>query len=225
MQYDESRVSTDAEEALPPEWMADVESPSLYTVVAPILGFFYPIHYQFGMTLARAMCREHLSRQQAAILWIVHSEAGNDGWVRRRTIELALKSWFECSNSRVSKLLKELSSQPLPLIRQEASPDSKREKIVSLTQSGKDFLGDMQQAGRDFFASYFAHMWQEEMHWGQRFLSMAFSAHTRVRPATTKLSPPPLRLLADDTSAVLRQVTDRSSDRPHLRTTHERAPQ
>ncbi|MDH0639351.1 MarR family winged helix-turn-helix transcriptional regulator [Pseudomonas sp. GD03721] len=210
MQCDETRG---AEEAHPTAGMATAPSPSPHSAVAPILGFFYSIHYQFGMALERAMCQDQLSRQQAAILWIVHSEAGNDGWVRRRAIELALKSWFECSNSRVSKLLKELSSSPLPLIRQEASPGSKREKIVSLTQGGKDLLGNMQQAGRDFFASYFAHMWQEEMHWGHQFLSMAFAAHTRTAPITTKLPPPPLRLLAADTSAPPRQVTNRSSNR------------
>lgn len=201
MQYDETQIPADNEETRPPAQKVAVESASLHThAVAPILGFFYPIHYQFGMELARAMCQEQLSRQQAAILWIVHSEAGKDGWVRRRTIELALQSWFECSNSRVSKLLKELSTQAPPLIRQEASPDSKREKVVSLTQSGKDLLSNMQQAGRDFFASYFAHMWQEEMHWGQRFLSMAFAAHTRAILTATHLPPPPLRLLGSSLS-------------------------
>lgn len=177
----------------PPEPQAPADNTALHSVVAPILDFFYPIHYQFGMALEQAMCRDHLSRQQAAIIWIAHSEAGNNGWVRRRVIELALKSWFECSNSRVSKLLKELSAPPLPLIRQEASHDSRREKIISLTQRGEDFFGNMQRAGRAFFASYFAHMQPEEMRWGHQFLSMAFAAH--ASNAATTMKPPSLWLL------------------------------
>lgn len=54
----------------------------------------------------------HLCKQ-AAILWLIHSRADAAGWVRRKDIETRLATWFEMSNSNVSKLLRELSKPPL----------------------------------------------------------------------------------------------------------------
>lgn len=147
----------------------------LEDAVAPVVGLFYPIHYRFGMRLERGMCQARLSRQQAAVIWVIHSEADEDGWVRRRTIELALHSWFECCNSRVSRLIKELSCATLQLIVQRGSPTSKREKVIALTEAGRNFFSGMQQAGEAFFADYFSHMRHEELRWGQQFMSKAFA--------------------------------------------------
>ena len=147
----------------------------LADTVVPAVGLFYPIHYRFGMKLERRMCLTRLSRQQAAVIWVIHSEADEHGWVRRRTIELALHSWFECCNSRVSRLIKELACAPLHLIVQRGSPASKREKVIALTEAGRNFFSGMQQAGEAFFSEYFSHMSHEELLWGHRFMSKAFA--------------------------------------------------
>ncbi|WP_150787194.1 MarR family winged helix-turn-helix transcriptional regulator [Pseudomonas fluorescens] len=162
--------------------------------VAPFVSLFYSIHYQFGMKLERRMCHTRLSRQQAAVIWVIQSETDEDGWVRRRSIELALNSWFDCCNSRVSRLIKELGSPPLQLIIQRDSPTSKREKVVALTEAGKSFLFGMQRAGEAFFLNYFSHMNREEMLWGQRFLSKAFAAHRPNGKNSNPLPLPPARI-------------------------------
>lgn len=143
--------------------------------LSTMLTFFYPIHYQVGMELETRMCQGKLSRQQAALIWLIQSESGEDGWVRRRVVEQALGSWFESSNSRVSQLLKELSSPPLRLIVQIDNPASGREKLIALTDAGGAFFESMWQAGVNYFSSYFAHLRPEELEWGIHFLKRAFT--------------------------------------------------
>lgn len=162
--------------------------------LSTMLTFFYPIHYQVGMELETRMCQGKLSRQQAAIIWLIESESGEGGWVRRRAVEQALSSWFESSNSRVSQLLKELSSPPLNLIVQIENPASAREKLIALTDHGKAFFKSMQQAGIDYFSTYFDHLEPEELKWGIRFLQLAFIREGNDRAATaprTRLPAPP----------------------------------
>ncbi|VVQ15503.1 MarR family winged helix-turn-helix transcriptional regulator [Pseudomonas fluorescens] len=170
---------------------ASASSHSLKTL-STMLTFFYPIHYQVGMELETRMCQGKLSRQQAAIIWLIESESGADGWVRRRAIERALSSWFESSNSRVSQMLKELSSPPLKLIIQIENPASAREKLIALTEQGKAFFKSMQQAGIDYFSTYFAHLEPEELKWGIRFLQLAFIKecdHRAHESSRTQLPP------------------------------------
>lgn len=138
-----------------------------------MLGFFYPIHYQVGMELEKRMCQGRLTRQQAAIIWLIESEAG-DGWIRRQVVEQALRDWFETSKSHVSQLLRDLSSPPLELVAQADNPDSGREKLLSLTTEGRAFARSMVEAGLAFFTEYFASLSDQEMGWGIRFLSLAF---------------------------------------------------
>lgn len=143
--------------------------------LSTMLTFFYPIHYQIGMELETRMCQGKLTRQQAAIIWLVESESRADGWVRRRVVEQALNSWFESKNSRVSQLLKELSSPPLGLIVQIDNPASGREKLITLTDAGRVFFESMQQAGINYFSSYFSHLCPDELKWGIEFLKKAFT--------------------------------------------------
>ncbi len=139
-----------------------------------MLGFFYPIHYRIGMELETRMCQGVLSRQQAAIIWLIESEVGADGWMRRRVIEQTLGNWFETSNSHVSQLLRDLSSPPLSLVVQMENPASAREKVVALTPEGKAFFQTMIDAGLKYFSGLFAHVSEEEMRWGLKFLGLAF---------------------------------------------------
>ena len=141
---------------------------------ADLLGFFYPIHYRIGMELENRMCQGRLSRQQAAIIWLIESEVGADGWMRRRIIEQLLGNWFETSNSHVSQLLRELARPPLSLVVQMENPVSGREKVVALTPEGKAFFQSMIAAGLEYFSSTLSHVSDEEMRWGVKFLALAF---------------------------------------------------
>jgi DNA-binding MarR family transcriptional regulator len=141
---------------------------------ADLLGFFYPIHYRVGMELETRMCQGKVSRQQAAIIWLIESEVGADGWVRRRVVEQMLGDWFETSNSHVSQLLRELARPPLSFVVQMENPASGREKVVALTEAGKAFFQTMVNAGLEFFSKQFEHVSDEEMRWGIKFLGLAF---------------------------------------------------
>lgn len=162
---------------------------------ADLLGFFYPIHYRIGMELETRMCQGRLSRKQAAIIWLIESEVGADGWLRRRVIEQAMASWFETSNSQVSQLLRELSRPPLSLVVQMENPASGREKVLALTPDGKAFFQTMIDAGLDYFSSLVGHVSDEEMRWGIKFLGLAFGPpefddHAQRQTAPLKTPPP-----------------------------------
>lgn len=139
-----------------------------------LLGFFYPIHYRIGMELETLMCQERLTRHQAAILWLIESEVGADGWMRRRVIEQHLSYWFDTSNSQVSQLLRELARPPLSMVVQMENPASGREKVVALTPAGKAFFESMIEAGLAYFAQTLSHVGSDEMRWGIKFLGLAF---------------------------------------------------
>src|SRR6266705_1449075 len=104
---------------------ANSSGPSRATL-KDMLGFFYPIHYRVGMELEKRMCQGRVSRQQAAIIWLIESEAGGEGWIPRKVVEAALRDWFETSKSHVSQLLSDLSSPPLSLVAQMDNPASGR---------------------------------------------------------------------------------------------------
>jgi DNA-binding PadR family transcriptional regulator len=162
-----------------------------------LLGFFYPIHYRIGMELENRMCQGRLSRQQAAIIWLIESEVGADGWLRRKAIEQQLGNWFETSNSQVSQLLRELARPPLALVVQIENPASGREKVVALTEEGKTFFHSMIEAGLTFFSTTLSHVSDEEMRWGVKFLGLAFgppSLDDEGRRTTPALKTPPGRL-------------------------------
>lgn len=164
---------------------------------ADLLGFFYPIHYRIGMELENRMCQGRLSRQQAAIIWLIESEVGADGWMRRRVVEQMLGNWFETSNSHVSQLLRELARPPLSLVVQMENPASGREKVVALTPEGKAFFQSMIDAGLAYFASTLSHVSDEEMRWGIKFLALAFgppAVDDQGRRNSPALKTPPGRL-------------------------------
>ncbi|CDM25296.1 hypothetical protein BN940_14256 [Castellaniella defragrans 65Phen] len=143
-----------------------------------LLGFFYPIHYRIGMALERCMTQGRLSRQQVAIIWLIESEAGPYGWVRRKHIEQALGDWFESRNSHVTQLLHDLSRPPLALVVQKTNPDSGREKLVALTDAGRSYFETMVGAAIDFFRELLPHLSDRELRDGVRFLGRAFGPPT-----------------------------------------------
>lgn len=139
-----------------------------------LLGFFYPIHYRIGMELERRMCQGKISRQQATIIWLLASEVGRDGWMRRKQIEQSLSDWFETRNSHVSYLLRELSDPPLAFVVQKANPESGREKLVALTDQGRCFFDSMVEAALDYFSELLPHLSDDELRQGISFLGRAF---------------------------------------------------
>ncbi|MCK9283904.1 MAG: MarR family transcriptional regulator [Rhodocyclaceae bacterium] len=166
-------------------------------LLGEMLSFFFPIHYRVGMELETRMCQGRISRQQAAIIWMIESEVGGNGWMRRRIIEQHLKSWFETSNSHVSQLLRDLAKPPLSMVVQMENPASGREKVVALTPEGRAFFKTMIDAGLDFFTTQFEHVGEDEMRWGINYLALAFrppEIDDKGRRQTPRLDPPPPRI-------------------------------
>jgi len=126
------------------------------------------------MELERRMCQGRLSRQQAAIIWLIESEVGAHGWIRRKEIERLLSDWFESRNSHVTQLLHELAGNDLGLVTQRVNPDCAREKLVALTDAGRTYFDTMLKAGLDYFAELFPHLSNTELQDGIRFLGRAF---------------------------------------------------
>jgi DNA-binding PadR family transcriptional regulator len=148
-------------------------------LVGELLNFFYPMHYRIGMDLEAVMCQGRISRKQAAILWLIHSRAAEDGWVRRKEIEIRLITWFESSNSNISKLLRDMSKPPLSLVKQVESPDSGREKVIRLTKAGEAFVDGMVEASIDYLSGQLSHVTEEELRWGVDFFALSFRRSVR----------------------------------------------
>lgn len=167
-------------------------------LTAELMNFFYPIHYRIGMELETVMCQGSISRKQAAILWLIYSRAPHSGWMRRKEIERRLETWFEISNSNISKLLRELSKPPLSLIDQVENPDSGREKVIRLTKSGRVFVGGMISSAVELLSKRLAHLEIDELQWGVDFFALASPrrriARENATGQTSKLSPPPGRI-------------------------------
>ncbi len=149
-------------------------------LLSGLLGFFYPIHYGIAMETETRMLQGKVSRQQAAVIWLIESTVGSSGWMRRRIIEQQLRSWFESSNSQVSQLLKELASPPLALIVQMENPLSAREKLVALTPQGRAFFQSMFETGIEFLGERLTHISEEMARSGISF----YSAITYRPPGT-----------------------------------------
>lgn len=194
------RHATDSQ-SMPQKHLETTQKKPARNLHADLLGFFYPIHYRIGMELETRMCQGKLSRQQAAIIWLIESEVGADGWMRRRVIEQTLGDWFETSNSHVSQLLRGLARAPLSLIVQMENPASGREKVVALTAEGKAFFNSMIKAGLEYFDSMLTHVSDDEMRWGLKFLGLAFGppeVDNQGRRKSAPLKPPPSTLTEQD---------------------------
>lgn len=160
-----SRVSG----ASPKAWSASL---------ADLLSFYYPMHYRIGIDLETVMGQSRISRKQAAILWLIHTKAGDDGWLRRKAIEERLSAWFEISNSSISNLLRELTKPPLSLVLQVENPDSGREKLVRLTEAGQGFVDGMVAESIGYLGHHLEHLTQEQLDWGIQFFKLAFQPLT-----------------------------------------------
>src|SRR5277367_7117107 len=110
------------------------------SAAAALMEFFYPVHYEIGTALEDVVRADLLSRQQAAILWLIRSQ-GEDGLrMRRKHIESHVRRWFEVTSAALSRSLRAMMHPPLELIEIIEDPISGREKLVALTPKGKAFL-------------------------------------------------------------------------------------
>lgn len=162
-----------------------------------LLSFYYPMHYRIGMELEAVMGQGRVSRKQAAMLWLIHSRADKQGWIRRKAIESRLSTWFEMSNSNISKLLRELARPPLSLVILTENPSSGREKVVRLTQAGEVFVAGMIDASVGYLSRQLTHVAEDELRWGIGFLALSFGRPPTDEAATDAsggLSGPPGRI-------------------------------
>lgn len=113
-----------------------------------LLELFYPIYYSVGYAIANTLRSGTLSRQQAAILWLIHSEGVGGRSMRRKDVERFLHDWFEVTNSAISKALRALAKPPHELLTLIEDPNSGREKQIHLTAKGMRFVATMMDNGR-----------------------------------------------------------------------------
>jgi DNA-binding MarR family transcriptional regulator len=105
-----------------------------------LMEFFYSVHYEIGTALEDVVRADMLSRQQAAILWLIRSQGDGGVRMRRKDIESNVRRWFEVTSAALSKSLRTMMHAPLELIEITEDPRSGREKLVALTPRGKAFL-------------------------------------------------------------------------------------
>src|SRR3546814_15696704 len=102
------------------------------------------------MEMEQAMGQGQLGRKQAALLWLLHSEAGSDGWMPRKDIEATLGSWFEMSPPNVTKIIRDTASPPHEMIEIIESPGPGREKLLGLKPDGRDSASQVHACATKF---------------------------------------------------------------------------
>jgi DNA-binding MarR family transcriptional regulator len=147
---------------------------------AELLEFFYPIHYKIGRALEDALRGDLLTRKQLAILWLMRSEGGKAGRMRRKDIQRLIATWFEISSSSITKALRAMASPPLSLVRLVEDPQSGREKLVILTPKGERFLVTMVERGREFLRPMVAQLPAEEIRAGIHFFRRGIAVTEQV---------------------------------------------
>lgn len=153
------------------------------TLAAELQEFFYPIHYQIGMALEDALRGGMLTRKQSAILWMIRS-AGEDGQrMRRKDIVRFMQSWFEVTNSAISKSIRGMARPPLMLVQISEDPRSAREKLITLTPEGEQFLVAMAARGEIFLQDIVKHLPKDVAQGGIEYFRQLIDAFNRSRAA------------------------------------------
>lgn len=142
--------------------------------VEDVLSYFYPAHYRLGMEMEAAMSQGRIGRKQSALLWLIHTRSAAGTWVTRKEIEGELSNWFEISNSKISRMIRELSTAPLMLIEVAETPESGREKMLRLTPDGVHFVDGMVGAAVDYLTTKLGHLSPPQLAWGLQFFRIAF---------------------------------------------------
>jgi len=151
------------------------------TVAAELQEFFYPIHYQIGMALEDALRGGVLTRKQSAILWMIRSAGEGGRCMRRKDIVRLMQSWFEVTNSGLSKAIRSMARPPLSLVEITEDPHSAREKLISLTPKGEQFLAAMAARGEAFLQDIVVHVPAAVIRGGIEYLQQLTDAFNRSR--------------------------------------------
>jgi DNA-binding MarR family transcriptional regulator len=158
------------------------------TSAAELQEFFYPIHYQIGMALEDALRGGMLTRKQSAILWMIRSAGEDSRRMRRKDIVRLMQSWFEVTNSGLSKAIRGMARPPLSLVELTEDPRSAREKLISLTPKGEQFLVAMAARGGVFLHDIVQHLPAEVIRGGVEYFRQLIDAFNRSR-ALPRLRP------------------------------------
>ena len=154
------------------------------------LDLFFPIHYLVGMQIEDALKCGVLTRQQACLLWTIHTRGTDGKKMRRKDIAHALASWYEVTSSAISKSLRALSKPPLNLITMVEDPENGREKFVVLTPRGVQFVESMMRNGTAFVETMVERLSDDEIRSGIHFLSRVTEIHHELASeATAKRKP------------------------------------
>lgn len=151
------------------------------TSAAELQEFFYPIHYQIGMALEDALRGGVLTRKQSAILWMIRSAGESGRYMRRKDIVRLMQSWFEVTNSAISKAIRGMARPPLALVEITEDPRSAREKLISLTPKGEEFLVAMEARGEVFLQDIVKHLPERVIRGGIEHLRQLTEAFNRSR--------------------------------------------
>jgi len=151
------------------------------TVAAELQEFFYPIHYQIGMALEDALRGGLITRKQSAILWMIRSAGEDERRMRRKDIVRSMQSWFEVTNSGLSKAIRGMARPPLVLVEITEDPRSAREKLITLTPEGMRFVAAMAARGESFLQDIVNHLPTEVIRGGIEYLQQLTAAFNRSR--------------------------------------------
>jgi DNA-binding MarR family transcriptional regulator len=160
------------------------------TVAAELQEFFYPIHYQIGMALEDALRGGMLTRKQCAILWMIRSAGEGGRRMRRKDIVGLMQSWFEVTNSGLSKAIRGMARPPLALVEMTEDPRSAREKLITLTPKGEQFLEAMAARGEAFLNDIVQHLPAEVIRGGIVYFHQLIEAFNRSRAERGKRKRP-----------------------------------
>jgi len=153
------------------------------TTAAELQEFFYPIHYQIGMALEDALRGGVLTRKQSAILWMIRSAGEGGRGMRRKDIVRLMQSWFEVTNSGISKAIRGMARPPLALVEISEDPRSAREKLISLTPKGERFVAAMAARGEVFLQDIVKYLPAEVIRGGIEYFRQLIDAFNRSRAA------------------------------------------
>jgi DNA-binding MarR family transcriptional regulator len=155
---------------------------------AELQEFFYPIHYQIGMALEDALRGGVLTRKQSAILWMIRSAGEGGRGMRRKDIVRLMQSWFEVTNSGLSKAIRGMARPPLALVEITEDPRSAREKLITLTPKGERFVAAMATRGEVFLHDIVQHVPAEVIRGGIDYFRQLIDAFNRSRAEKGKKS-------------------------------------
>ncbi len=131
-----------------------------------MLDLFYPVHYAVGMKVEDTLrTSDVLDRHQVAILWIIRTVGKNGVSIPRKQLESVMTGWYDISSSALSKAIRSIAKPPLLLLKIEENPKTAREKTVSLTPAGRDFVQTMFRNGTAMCSWYLGEMsqWEKEV--------------------------------------------------------------